>query len=68
MCRYQLKEEFSCGAVSSGSGVVTAVAWVAVVAQVQSWPRNFHMPWAQPKKKKNMKNTSRETTFMLWES
>ena len=28
--------EFSCGAVGQGSGVVTALAWVAAVAQVQS--------------------------------
>ena len=31
--------------------VVTAAAWVAAVAQVQFWPRNFHMLQVLPKKK-----------------
>ena len=30
---------------------VDPAAWVTAVMQVRSLPENFHMPWAQPKKK-----------------
>ena len=36
MSEKSVMSEFSCGAVGQGSGVVTALAWVAAVAQVQS--------------------------------
>ena len=32
--------------------IVTAVALVAVLVQVDPWLGNFHMLWSQPKKKK----------------
>ena len=36
------------------SGIVTAVAWVSIVAQFQSLVGNFHMPQAWPKKKRKI--------------
>ena len=41
--------------------VVTAVAGVSAVVQVQSlWPWNFHMPQVQPIKKKKKKKKEKE--------
>lgn len=34
---------------------VDPAAWVTAVMQVRSLPENFHMPWAQPKKKEKKK-------------
>ena len=36
---------------------VTTVAWVAAVAQVNPWPRSFHVPqlWQKKKKKEKQK-------------
>lgn len=35
-----------------GSGIGTTVAQVSAVAhEFDLWPRNFHLPWAQPKSK-----------------
>lgn len=32
--------------------IFTTVAWVTAVARVRSWPQNFRVLWAWPKKKK----------------
>ena len=47
-------EEFSCGAVSQGSIVVTAAAWVTAMAQVQSpaWELPYALGVAIKKKKR----------------
>ena len=52
-CQKYSSAEFSGGSAGQGSSIVTAVAWVAVVAQVQplawevscavGWPKNIHL-------------------------
>ena len=44
-------QKFPCGAADEGSGIASAVAQAATMAQVQSLAGNFHVPWVWPKNK-----------------
>ena len=57
------RQEFSCGAVGQGSGVVTAAAQVAAVAQVQSLAQQ--LPYAVSMAKKQTKQTKNKRQQML---
>ena len=55
--KYKIKEiEFSCGAADKAPGLVTSVAWVAVMLRVQSLvPELLHAVGMAGKKKKKKK-------------
>ena len=49
------KINFGVPAVAQWVKNLTTITWVAVEAQVQFWPRNFHMPWLWLLKNNNNK-------------
>ena len=54
LLRIHFFSEFLYSSVGSRPGIVTAVAWVASVVQVQSLAWNFCMPGVWPKKEKRI--------------
>ena len=53
-------EEFSCGAVSQGSIVVTAAAWVTAMAPAPTGPLAWEPPYATGLAQRNSKKTDKK--------